>query len=246
MRKLLLVFLSLLPLSAAAQVYNFFPPPNTTYNATTATLTLGNTGISNGAFNLFNGGGAANTRQLGMTYSSLLLNWRPLTDAGAPVSASENFAMQWGAGGSFQWNNGSQSLLVGNDLSYVAPINVQPLVEILDNGSTGALAGFLGSAGTLAANNIIMNYCTSNASTMGAGLTNGPTGGFCLLSTGDQILESGNPGGAPLLFGTNGIYAGKIDNSQNWTIGDDTSAAVTVTVGASSNASSVKIGRAHV
>lgn len=225
--KRILLWLLVPSIALGATVYNYYPPPNQTWTAATAALQIGSAASTGASTTLYNGSAGANAHQTRLNVdASGNFNIVPLNDTGTPTASNSLQLQRSGSaftgfiytdsGSSFSTSTGGLSYtgtqgtfsMSTNDIVWTATINSQPLIQVLDGGTTGALAGFQTTAG--AASNVTgFFYCLGPLQTLGAGLTNGPTtGAYCQLSTGDTLF--GDAGNAPLILGTNGVFAGQV------------------------------------
>lgn len=220
-----------------------------TFNPTGANLQLGAAGGTVAALDLYAASAATDAHKTRLSVNSTgTLVVAPVNDAGT-VTAN-NFITVTRSGntfGGFTYQDtvaGTTSLTVndnqftylagsggqnlsfsidGNDIKFKASANSAPLMQFFDPGIADALAGIIywtGPSGN--AGGELAQYCVSPAFSLGAGLTNGPANGYCLVSTGDQLFGFATAA-YPLIFGSNGVFAGQIFAAdQGWAIGAPT------------------------
>jgi hypothetical protein len=139
----------------------------------------------------------------------------PMTDAGVSNCSTDQLSIGR-LGGKFSGFTyldsglGVRLDLAGNDVTWHGAPDSQPVMQVFDTGTTGALAGFLAHAGSTAPLSPTqvegMFYCSGpQQNVLAAPLIGGPaTGGYCVLSVGDQLFAGGIVGSYPLSIGVQG------------------------------------------
>jgi len=199
----------------------------------TAALSVG--GATIGKVDLLNTGAPTDQQRTRATLdASGNFTLVPVNNAGN-VIASNLFQLNRNATGYngflYQDASGASLSYATNDFANFAAPNTEPLMEVSDAGTTGALAGFSAIAGNGNSASNLMAYCQGNLSTLGAGLTNGPAAGYCQIGIGDQLFGLATVNTWPLSLGTNAIEALRLDASQNVVVHSKATSATTDTKG---------------